>query len=682
MEGTAVAKRMRLGELAVSRDFLTREELEDALRAQDELFQEGTDRLLGEILVEKGYIRPGHLDALLRAQEEAGKKRIGPYELLSRLGEGGMGAVYKARDGRSGGLVALKVLSRKLAQDEEFVKRFEREGRLGLKLDHPNVVRTLEFGEGEGPGGLSYRYVAMEYIEGPNVEKLLDARGRLPETEALEITLNVARGLAHAHDVGLIHRDIKPSNILLAEDGRILLADLGLARSMTGKGTTVTVAGTTVGTPQYISPEQARGTKDLDGRTDIYSLGATLYHMLTGEVPFEGGSPAVIVAKRLTGVPPDPRDIVPELSEEVCRLVEKMMARKRRYRHPHPLMLIEDIEGVLAGKGTESVSPEPSSVRSAEGVGRGKREGTRRPRARKRPGTVHAASRLAGRKRLVVLLGSGVLCALIVVGALFLTSGRETDLSPRTTRSSGVRARAAPTGLRELVFQEGDGGPYSETFDANLQEKYPDGVWDKQTTIRTGIKNGAMKNAIIRFTDFIGAEEGQLPYGAQVETATLELCAAYTVRGMEVSLYRLSETFFVADNAPSWIHCKPDVSWTVPGASYVSETERSREATPDDTHLIDDGYEWYAFDVTSTVQDYVNSPETNYGWVLDNPDVDPHQSFLSSDHDTVSQRPVLRVSYTVLPDITPPGVSIPTAETGQVSPAFAEPTRGASATGP
>ena len=175
-----MAERRSLGELAVSRGFLTGEELEDALRTQTELFQEGKDRGLGEILVEKGYIRPGQLDALLRAQEEAGKKRIGPYELLSRLGEGGMGAVYKARDGRSGGLVALKVLSRKLAQDEEFVKRFEREGRLGLKLDHPNVVRTLEFGEGEGPGGLSYRYVAMEYIEGPNVEKLLDARGRPP----------------------------------------------------------------------------------------------------------------------------------------------------------------------------------------------------------------------------------------------------------------------------------------------------------------------------------------------------------------------------------------------------------------------------------------------------------------------------------------------------------------------
>lgn len=238
--------------------------------------------------------------------------------------------------------------------------------------------------------------------------------------------------------------------------------------------------------------------------------------------------------------------------------------------------------------------------------------------------------------------------------------------------SSGVTDSADPIGTAEVVFQTGDGDPYTATYDADLTAKYPNGVYDEYVYITTGVVYEGMRNGLIQVRGFIGPEEGQVPHNAQVVSAELELYGKYA-SGQDVSLYRVIEPFFAAHNSPSWNYRKPDIGWTVPGASYVSESEKSRQGTAEQTHLIDTDWEWYSFDVTATVQDYVNAPETNYGWILDNPHLTTNQVFVSSDEaDWTWARPILRVEYTVVLDTTPPNLSISTPATSDFSPAFVE----------
>ncbi|NQT89530.1 serine/threonine protein kinase, partial [bacterium] len=224
---------------------------------------------------------------------EQSPKVIGGYEVLEQLGKGGMGTVFKARQVSMDRLVALKVLPPKLAEDEAYVARFVREARAAAKLTHPNIVQGYDVGEADGT-----HYFAMELVDGPSVKNLLDRSGTIEEKKALNIAGAVARALEEAQRHGIVHRDIKPDNIMINSRGIVKLADLGLART-TAKVDTVTLDGTAIGTPQYMSPEQVRAEPDLDTRADIYALGATLYHMVTGEFPFDGPTPAAIIAKHI-----------------------------------------------------------------------------------------------------------------------------------------------------------------------------------------------------------------------------------------------------------------------------------------------------------------------------------------------------------------------------------------------
>ena len=308
---------------------------------------------------------------------------IGGFELLGRLGSGGMGVVYKARQVSMDRVVALKVLPSALAADERYVQRFLREARSAARLNHPNIVQAIDAGSADG-----HHYFAMEYVDGVTVRELIRRDGRIAQAKALRIAAAVARALGHAQSHGIVHRDVKPDNIMVTRGGEVKLADLGLARSYHAADT-VTVDSTALGTPHYIAPEQARGEPVVDTRADIYSLGATLFHMVTGEFPFDAPSKAAILVKHLTEPVPSPKARNPRLSDSLCELIVRMMAKAPVERPQTPDEVLQAIRSLLEGGSitppfleetasaldevlTEELSPQPQSY-SASSVRRRRR---------------------------------------------------------------------------------------------------------------------------------------------------------------------------------------------------------------------------------------------------------------------------------------------------------------------
>ena len=256
-------------------------------------------------------------EAPQRDKSDAATKMVGGFEVLSEIGRGAMGAVFKARQVSVDRVVALKILPPRLAKNSNFINRFLREARSVAHLNHPNIVQAIDAGHAE-----PYFYFAMEYVDGPTADELLQSEGPLPERRALEIARDVARALQHAHEADIVHRDVKPDNILIGSDGAVKLADLGLARETVELDSRLTQTGMAVGTPDYISPEQARGETELDGRTDVYSLGATLYTLLAGAPPYDGESPVEIMYKHLHEPLPDLRDVNPNVSVAASAIVQ------------------------------------------------------------------------------------------------------------------------------------------------------------------------------------------------------------------------------------------------------------------------------------------------------------------------------------------------------------------------
>jgi serine/threonine protein kinase len=235
---------------------------------------------------------------------------VGNYELVEKVAEGGMGAVYRARHKQTGQIVALKIMPPHMAANPVLLKRFEQEFRAASKLDHPNIVRAIDYGESGGSP-----FLAMEFVEGESLGKKLDREGAIPEDEAIRIIVQVAQGLHRAHKVGLVHRDVKPDNILLSPDGVAKLADLGLVKE-TETDLNLTKTGRGLGTPHFMAPEQFRNAKGVDSRCDIYSLGATLYQMVTGQLPFAScNGPLDAWMKKIHNELEQPRKLVPTLSE-------------------------------------------------------------------------------------------------------------------------------------------------------------------------------------------------------------------------------------------------------------------------------------------------------------------------------------------------------------------------------
>ncbi|MCS6978301.1 MAG: serine/threonine protein kinase [Gemmatales bacterium] len=279
----------------------------------------------------------------------------GPYRRLRDLGTGGMGEVYLAYDEKGEQLVAIKLLWPHLAGNPNLVERFKREAEHSIKLRHPNIVRGFDWGR--MPDTQRW-YLAMEYVDGPSVQTLLDRRTRLDIGDAVRIALDIARALEYAHSRNIVHRDIKPENILLTRTGVAKLADLGLSKA-TDQVSNLTHTRQGFGTPYYMPYEQAMNAKSADGRSDIYALGATLYHMITGQPPFQGKDPVEILEKKEAGVYPPASVLNPDVPDELDRILDKMLARDRRDRYQTASELIVDLQrSNLAAPVLSFVDPE------------------------------------------------------------------------------------------------------------------------------------------------------------------------------------------------------------------------------------------------------------------------------------------------------------------------------------
>jgi serine/threonine protein kinase len=311
-------------------------------------------------LVDAGKLTGYQADALLGRR--FGDLSMGNYDILDRIGAGGMGTVFKARHRRMKRVVALKVLSREVAQTERFAQRFQREVETIARLYHPNIVMAYDADEGaDGP------FLVMEFIDGRDLDSEVAKAGPLPVADAVECVIQAARGLEYAHARGIVHRDIKPANLLRDAEGVVKVADLGLARlnAADGGSTSLTQAGMVVGTAQYMAPEQAVDSGQVDHRADIYSLGCTLYYLLAGSSPYRAASIMAMLLKHRDAPIPDLCEARPDIPPELHTVFRLMVAKAPEDRYPSMAEVVRDLELVRsktgpAGAPTEAWSPQPS----------------------------------------------------------------------------------------------------------------------------------------------------------------------------------------------------------------------------------------------------------------------------------------------------------------------------------
>jgi serine/threonine-protein kinase len=448
-----------LARYAVENSFITARELNESMGIQEQIDKMGLEpKTLRQILLEKGYLTEKNIEEIASAARGGRKPVTIPgYEFLEKIGKGAMGNVYKARQLSMDRIVAIKVLPKAYSTNEQYIKRFLREARAAAKLNHRNIVLGLDVGESRG-----LYYYAMEFVDGKTVSRMIKESGPLPEKKALEVALQVARALEHAHQNNFIHRDIKPDNIMLTSEGTAKLCDLGLAKQ-TDADSSLTMAGTSLGTPYYISPEQAKGARDVDIRTDIYALGGTLFRMATGRLPFEGKNAAAIMARHITDKPAVPSSVKPGLSKSLDRLVLKMLEKNPAKRHQTPKQVIDDIEAVLEGR---PVAAKRRAVPVAKPVS-APAAPKQRPRSRREREVETIEVRTGGGKGLLVLVLVAVLVLAGVIAAVYFTGMRSSKpgddkrfeaIRSTLNSSTGDELAAAVRELRDFIRRTKNAG--------------------------------------------------------------------------------------------------------------------------------------------------------------------------------------------------------------------------------
>ncbi len=283
---------------------------------------------------------------------------LGGYEVLRKLGQGGMGAVYEARQLSLDRSVALKVLPANLAADRNFITRFLREAHAVARLNHANIIQIYDVGQS---GGIYF--FAMEFVQGRTLDDLLRDKGRMNIETAVGYIVQAARGMAYAHRKHIIHRDIKPDNIMVNEEGVAKVADLGLAKELQEQEHSVTLSGVAMGTPYYMAPEQATDAKRADHRADIYSLGCTLYQLVTGKLPFDGSSAYEIITKHVQTAVRPPHELDPSVSEELSAIIRKMLEKNVDARYQRMEEVIEDLEKFLGVSAAAGWQPTEEQIR-------------------------------------------------------------------------------------------------------------------------------------------------------------------------------------------------------------------------------------------------------------------------------------------------------------------------------
>jgi serine/threonine protein kinase len=326
--------------LALEKKIVSQKDIENCRDLVKKSKKIGLETTLEEVLLKQNLITQEQLQELKHlSQITDGGKMFGSYRLGRMIGQGGMGKVYEAVQEVMGRNVAIKVMNTQLGDDTTHVPRFYQEIRALAKLSHPNIVAIFDAGK------INRRhFFAMELLPGPSLKEHIDAKKCLPEHEALEIIKATAKALGHAHEQNVIHRDVKPENIIFNEAKVPKLTDFGVVMHHDMDHMTLTQEGYLVGSFYYSSPEQVNGSRDLDGRSDIYSLGATLYYALTGRPVHNGTTPQEVLAKHLAGKYTSPRKLNPAVSKRTVRIVAKMMAVNRDKRFASMQEVVEAIE--------------------------------------------------------------------------------------------------------------------------------------------------------------------------------------------------------------------------------------------------------------------------------------------------------------------------------------------------
>ena len=344
-------------EIALEKGMLTRGQVDACRGDQVRLSEIGYSRTIAQITREKNLLTVRQVTEIRREMAKRGVlPKLGGYELIGKLGEGGMGTVYKARQVSLDRIVALKVLPSELSRNRTYVERFRREGLLAARVSHRNAVQIFDVGEDAGR-----HYMAMEFVDGSDVKAEIN-RGPMDERRALEVVRGVAEALAAAHDQGIVHRDIKPANVMLTSKGVPKLSDLGIAKQTGTQGATLTRTGAVIGTPHYMSPEQCLGQKDIDARADIYSLGATLFHMVCGRMAFEANTAMAVMRKQVDDPLPNPKALNPRLSEGTVALIRRLMEKDRNARVQTCAELVSAVDALLSGRAAVGVPETQEAV--------------------------------------------------------------------------------------------------------------------------------------------------------------------------------------------------------------------------------------------------------------------------------------------------------------------------------
>jgi serine/threonine-protein kinase len=367
------------------------------------------------------------------------------YELEELVGAGGMSSVFRAHDRLLDRKVALKILHQQYSGDDEYVERFRREARAVAALSHPNIVTVIDRGEHE-----DRQFIVFEYVEGENLKRLIERRGPAPVATALELGMQIARGLSFAHQQGLVHRDVKPQNVLLNGDGRAKVTDFGIARSLDVQHG-MTQTGTVLGTSDYIAPEQAQGQR-VDEHTDVYSLGVVLYELLTTEVPFPGENFVAVAMRHINEPPPPIRDKRPDVPPRVEAAIQKAMAKRPEDRFPTMADFCQELDACLAELGEAGTQVAPALAPRA-----------RRERRRVSPWPVIAA--------LVVLAAAGA------IAAYFLLH----DPGSGPNAKAGGGAGGAPIHLVAVRAYDPYGDGHEHDDKASLAtDASPDTYWETE----------------------------------------------------------------------------------------------------------------------------------------------------------------------------------------------------------